>query len=212
MNDRLDLRTRPSKSRACLLAIGLPVLLLLLIVLSVALPWLDKNRYYEDEIDNRTGKLRRFAAINAEKPRLQAELDRINQEIRDSDYYVQADKPALAAAKIQQQIKRVVESNGGQLTSTQALPAKADGDLTQIQVRVRISGDMDTVLKSLHALESSRPLLMLENFTVRSRSVRQRTKNRRKAGTRQGQAEPPEMSYSLNVNFDVVGYLRATAA
>jgi flavoprotein len=114
----------------------------------------------------------------------------------------------LGAANIQKRVKNVVDDSGGKLISTQSLPFATKDEVTEVKVRVRVSGDTDAVVKMMHALEADKPYLLIEKFTARSRPVtqRQNPRNRRKTP-----APPPRTTYELNVNFDVVAYLRTEA-
>jgi len=60
------------------------------------------------------------------------------------------------------------------------------------------------VFALLHELETQKPLLLVDNLTVRSKVTRSR-KNKR------DRTKPAKQGYSLDVQFDIAGYLRGKA-
>jgi general secretion pathway protein M len=114
-------------------------------------------------------------------------------------------------------VKNVVDQSGGKLISTQSLPFSTKDEVTEVKVRVRVSGESDAIAKLMHALESEKPFLLIEKFTARSRPVTQRSNRpRRTARDRRNKTpppviKPPRTTYNLNVNFDVIAYLRTDA-
>ncbi len=205
MTTRLTSRAAPK----CLLVFGLPLLIVSAIAAAITLPWLSVAGRYDDEIIARRERLIKFLTVAAERPVLEQEIQRLKDNMRHSDFYFNADKPALGAANIQKRVKSVVDESGGKLISTQSLPFSTKDEVTEVKVRVRVSGDTDAVVKMMHALEADKPYLLIEKFTARSRPITQRSNNR--ANRRNSPPPPPRTTYDLNVNFDVVAYLRTEA-
>lgn len=94
-----------------------------------------------------------------------------------------------AAAALQDVIKAAVASADARADSIQALEATAEGALTRITMRVRLSSDTASLQRLLHALESGRPVVLLEGVYVRARSFRADAQDR-----------------NLDVRFDAVAF------
>jgi len=106
---------------------------------------------------------------------------------------------ALAAAELQSLVKGLIERSGGGLVSTQPLVdsgADAVGEVPgSVRLRVRMRGDMESLRDVLHSLESSMPLLVLDNVSI----VKARQVRRRRGSDNQG---------PLQVNFDLTGFVQ----
>lgn len=94
-----------------------------------------------------------------------------------------------AAAALQDVIKAAVGSADARADSIQALEATADGALTRITMRVRLSADTKSLQRLLHALEAGRPVVLLDGLYVRARSFRADAQER-----------------NLDLRFDVIGF------
>ncbi len=181
--------------RNCTAAVAVLVALVLLVGGGVLLPWWAKLKEYDDKAVELTGLLERYRQVNARKSQLEAELQAVRQRLSDNNYYLAASTPALAAAELQKQVKQVVEAQGAKLVSTQNIDSVSNDAPARIAIRVRMSGDVDALTRVLHELEGGRPLLFVENMAIRSlRQVRGRGRER-------------TTDFSLDINFDLVGYL-----
>jgi hypothetical protein len=89
----------------------------------------------------------------------------------------------------------VVGKAGGSLTSTQVLEPEPLGDFERISVNVRMTGPTPALQKSLYALESAFPLLVIDDLLVVSRRAA-----RRKRGQKVVQQD------RLDVRYRVIGF------
>jgi len=184
-----------SRCGNCVAALVLLLILLLATGGGLLFPWWNKMREYDDKTREFTATLERYQQVNARKEGLEAELQAARQRLSRSSYYLDATTPALAAAELQKQVKQVIEAQGAKLVSTQNLDSVAVETPARIVIRVRMNGEVEALSKVLHELEGGRPLLFVENMTVRSlRQVRGRGRERTAA-------------FTLDINFDLVGYL-----
>jgi general secretion pathway protein M len=184
-----------SQRTHCGLALGILLLILAVAGGGILWPWAAKLREYDDKAQELAGNLERYQQVNARKSRLEAELQEVRRQLGQNNYYLDATTPALAAAELQKLVKDVVEGRGGKLVSTQNVDAVAGEIPARIAVRVRMNGDVDAMTKILHELEGGRPLLFVENLSIRSlRQVRGRGRER-------------VTDFTLDINFDLVGYL-----
>lgn len=176
---------------------------LFLLVMVVALPYLvvvrpilaeyDRN---EAEIERQRELIERYRTIAADRSALERELELAQRNIFPSQYYFSGENPALIAASLQNQIKTVVERAGGRLMSTQILQPQTDDGSTRVSVRVRMTGDVDSLYKAFYAIESARPALFIEGVDLNARQVR-----RRRRSDADGETQ-------LMTTFDVYGYMQ----
>ena len=94
-----------------------------------------------------------------------------------------------------------MQAAGGSLTSTQILEPEEISSFERVSVNVRMTGTTPAVQKSLHALESGRPVLAIDELLVVTRRTTLRLGNRRKA----------ESQDWLDVRFKVSGYFQREA-
>lgn len=188
-------------SRHCGLAAGLLAGLLLLTGLLVIWPWMAHSRAYDEEMADQMEQLTRFRNLATQRPTLEAELQQVGKAADRSRYYIRASTPAVGAAELQKQAKRIIDKRQGKLVSTQALPVQDDGKAVRIAIRVRMNIGAEALADVLHALEAGRPLLFVENLSIRARDSRRRRRSRSRmpsAGT----------NGNLDVRYDLAGYMR----
>lgn len=181
------------------------VLLLLLIV--VAVDWvveevvLARHEYYQEHIERIQDRLERANSLLAQRPELEKQIKRVKQNESSNAYYLNQASPTIAATDLQQRVKTAIESNGGQLMSTQILPETSEGAFTKVAIRVQMTGDTEALQKTLYALEAQTPLLFVDNIQIRARPVRQ---------PRRSRTEQPSVQISLTTQFELAGYLRGS--
>lgn len=145
------------------------LILLGLVVLVYAACIQPAISYYQEkqnELQTQQDHLQRYINITSQKETLIPYYKKqINQNI-DSQNFLPAMAPSLAAAKLQEQMKSLLEKNQGQLISTQPIPAQPEEIFTPIMIKVHIKSNTETLLKVLHNLESSRPLAFVENIQI----------------------------------------------
>jgi len=181
----------------CLGKIGAVLLLLVLLVLAVALPWRQRNAFYEDEIEKRTEQLRRYGALIATLSTLERRQGALRENKELDGYYVGAVDSSLGGIALQRRIEDFVRAAGVNLSSVQVLPPEDQPSATRVGVRLRFGCSMDALWRLLYDLESSKPLLVVATLNVRV--------------MRQGVRRPgvvQDQTPDLNVNMDVYGYLR----
>lgn len=183
------------------LAVGLLLLVLLLFVLAVLMPLISSGIDYYDEKNDLLFRLQRQQKIAARKDSVAESLEAIKQQFEEQGYFTNSDTEALASAELQNIVKTAVTDAGGQLTSTQGLPGKADNGFNRVAVRVRMTGSIETLRSVMHSIAAAVPLLIVDQLDVTPvRGVRNRASNK---------IEP---NSQLNVSFQVVSFMRGEAA
>lgn len=179
-------------------------LVLLIVVLGVAF-WLindlliSRYRNYGAEIERLENRLQTLNRMLATREDLEAKITQVRQDPAINIYALKQASPTLAATDLQQRVKEAVESNGGELISTQILPVVEEEGFARVVISIRMNGDTEIMQKVLHDLESEKPLIFVDNLQITARTVRQRRRSR---------DTPPETTVQLTAQFDLAGYIR----
>lgn len=186
----------PARSRV--LAIGLLVVALALCYLVLVHPIVAAYRETARTIAELEASLVRYQQIGGQHSLHEADLARFQRAQPSGGYFLKSQTDALAAAELQDRVKRLINSSGGELVSTRDLPVSQQGRFWSVGIQVQMSGTVGTVLAVLYALESGRPLVIVDNVNLRgiAESRFRRTE--------------PEVN-RLSVSFDVSGFIRAEA-
>lgn len=179
----------PTQSRAAALALLAAVLLLAAAVVATPL-WL-LHRRYDGALDDASTRLQRYARIIGMRDGLQKKSVEV-AALGKTPHFLKSTSPALAAAELQEQARVVLEANGGKLNSIQILPPKDEGAYRQVSVTMQLTAPLSALKAMLYALESARPYLFIDNFTVRAR-----------VGF---VARDPAVEPDLTVQLDLTGY------
>ncbi len=162
------------------------------------MPLLSIANGYQESIDDLEFKLQRYKRIASQKNSVLKRVAEIKKKQASNNNFIVRKTNALASADLQKLIKSAVSSAGGGLTSTQVLPGREENGVVRIGIKVRMSGNMQVLKSVLHRLESERPMLIIDKLNIRSVKSRRRDKKTRKLVS----------SSKLNVDFEVVGYMR----
>lgn len=182
----------PKQSRAAALVLLLGLLLLAVALIATPL-WL-LNRRYDNALEESVTRLERYSKIAGMRDGLIKKSAEV-RALAANHHYLKSASPALAAAELQEQLTVIFEANGGKLSSIQILPHKDEGAYRQIAVALQLTAPLSALKGILHALESSRPYLFIDNLSVRSN-----------AGFGQRMGADPAAEPELIVQFNVTGY------
>ena len=180
-------------------ALGLLAAVLAIVWLLGPQPYLDSLSAAQADVARAQNLVARYARLAAEKGALQAQVAALRADRGRGQGTFPGDNAQLVAANMQDRVKRLVESSSAVLRSTQVLPTRDESGFRQVSIRVTMETEIEGVQKIFHALESANPYLFLNNVDIRSRvirSVRQST----------------DKAMSLNVTFDIYGYMRVPAS
>ena len=179
------------------LALGLLVLVLLLVIFVVISPLVSTGLEYYEQKQELAFRLQRSINIVARKDSVAENVERIKQQYQQQNYFSTRDTEALTSADLQKFIKTAISKAGGQLTSTQVLPGRNEDGLNRVTVKVRMSGDIEALRSVLQDIESSMPVMIVDQIDIRP--VR---------GKRNRKTRKIESSNQLNINFQVAGFMR----
>ncbi|MEQ1544238.1 type II secretion system protein GspM [Methyloglobulus sp.] len=180
------------------LAVGLLAFIVLLVGLIIVVPIISKGLELHETKENLAFTLKKYEKILAGKGAVVSNIEAIKQQHQDQGYFNNQGTSALASAQMQEFIKQTIVQAGGQLSSTQVLPSTSKDKFNRITVSVRMTGNIEVLRAVLYKLETSTPLMVIDQLDIRPmRSIRNRL-------TRQ--IEP---SNGLNINFQAIGFMRA---
>jgi general secretion pathway protein M len=177
-----------------LLALVLLLAAMLMVWLVAIEPIATVIRESEQELAEAEERLIRFRRIAAEKPLLEQEVEKLRRQGATGRLALGGTNPQLAAAEMQDRVKRLVETNGATLKSTQVLAGREERGFRRVALRITMEGDIEAAQKIFHALETMTPLMFLDNLEIRSRGIQVTTAGRRSA--------------ELTMAYDVYGFQR----
>lgn len=150
-----------------LLAVGLLLALLGVLAGGLLLPLLARWNAAGERREQLQGQLEVYRRMAAGLPEQQALLERLRGAAPPAALTLGENRPALAGADLQQRVGQLVSQSGGQLVSTQILerddPAAV---LPAVALKVQMRGETEQLVRLLHALAYSRPLLVVDNLLV----------------------------------------------
>lgn len=188
---------RQNKDKQRWLAVGLLVAVIALLAALTVIPAIGKLAELNEEEEALALKLKKYERILSRKDAVTRSVESINKQIQEQGYFNSQQTEALASAEMQEFIKKAIVDAGGKLSSTQALPVKTKDNFSLLTVSVRMTGNIEVLRSVLYQLETSKPLIMIDQLDIRPmRGMRNRV-------TRQ--IDP---SNELNINFQAVSFMR----
>ncbi|MBK8569670.1 MAG: hypothetical protein IPN81_06580 [Nitrosomonadales bacterium] len=181
-----------SKNQSRGLAIGLLILFLAIGGLLLFIPVNMLHRHYDQSLDSMADYLGRYRHVIATHAEVQSALDQVKNK-NGRQHFLRNTGAALAASEIQETAKSLIEVNGGKLVSMQVVPFKDDGGYRRVTVNVQFISSMSMLRKTLYAVETVQPYLLLDNVSIRSQA------NTLNKGA-------PVTEPELIAQFDVSGY------
>ena len=192
---QIDFSSPAIQSR--ILAVSILIGMVLIFVLLIIGPLISKAIDLNESKNNLVSKLQQYERILAKADLIAASMENINKEQDTIGYFNLQATDALASADMQEFIKKTIVEAGGQLSSTQALPVNNKDEFKRITVSVRITGNSQILRNVLYKLETSEPLIIINQIDIRPMR-----------GTRNKVTRQMEASNDLNVNFQAVSFMR----
>ena len=155
----------PNQSKAAALVILLVAVALAIGAIALPLWWL--NRRYDTAVEDATVRLNRFSRIVGMRDGLQKKAIQVKM-LESNHHFLKSASPALVAAELQEQARTIIDQHGGKLSSLNPLPHKDDGEYRQVSVALQLNAPLSAIKSMLYALESARPYLFIDNFSIRA--------------------------------------------
>ena len=185
-----------NKTQQRWLAVTILMLCVGVILSVIALPvWLANKSYRETitDMENRLEHMRRAAAISTS---LRPQYEQLSSWQKTNTHYLKSNSPELAAAELQRLVKRIAVANGTEITSTQILASERNGESSRVVLKVRMRGELESIVKLFHALETGKPYLFLDNILIKASSGQRRRKN-------------VSAQINLDVDLELTGYMQS---
>ncbi len=147
--------------------VALFVAALVLMGLVAVAPFVHLNGLEETFAENQEQLLKLRAQITQEG-KLRKENTDLAALGQDVSLLLEGEKTGIAGANLQKLLNGLVTEHGGTASSFQILPAKEDGNLTRIPMSLSISVGIDGLRDILHSLETSTPLIFIDDIIIRS--------------------------------------------
>jgi len=206
----------PLKQRQ-VLAVSILVILLLLLIMVFVRPFFSSYMDYGETIDSLEQQVLIYRRLGEGMEQTEAELKKLQQNNPSVEFYLPETKPALAAAALQQYLNQAIRRYGGQVASTNILNQSDDSPLQSVAIQVHLRLEIDQLVPLLHSIESGKPLLFVENFSVtaNARQTRQSRQQRLQQLRQQRQARQRNAGVArsstpqtrpMDVRFDLIGY------
>ena len=167
------------------------------LVAAVAIPVQSAHVALDRSIADLEVRLERYALLAEEQPILEAQRAIMEERLPGEADLVGGGSDALAGASLQELATRIISDAGGLVERAQVLSVKTDGSLKPISLRMQFSGTIAALQRSLHALESGRPLLFIDAVDVHGKS-----------GEVKKVRDDPSLNVMLQVTIDIHGYRR----
>jgi len=189
----------PAKGKGKPLAVGLLLLAGLLVYGVVFAGFFSRQGEFNEEIRGLADQLAKFERSAAERDTLTSELDSVKNQDRASALFMGEENFDLGAATLDSRLKQVVaqrarDTQRCQVTSSSTRPANEPEQFEKVTVSVRMRCDLEDLVAIFHELESSVPLLFLENVNIFYEQAAY-------------MGNQPGIGY-LDIRFDLSGYLR----
>ena len=183
------------------LAVGLLIFIVLIFCLIIMVPLLSKGLELSKSKNDLMFRLQQYERILATKNTVIASMAKIKQQHDQQGYFNSQETDALASAEMQAFIKKTIVDAGGELSSTQALPVNNKNKFSKITISVRMMGSSEVLRKVLYKIETSTPLIIIDQIDIRPMQH----------GTMNLVTHKIEASNVLSVNFQAVSFMRKLA-
>jgi hypothetical protein len=141
----------------------------------------------ENRIEEQRKVLMRLAAIAAQAASVQSIVSDTKAQMQGGEFLVGPNENVVNA-DLQTKLKAMAEPGGAKLRAVQALPVKTVDQIRYSGSRVEIFGSLQSIVKAVHAIESSKPYLFISGAALKSPPP-----------SRQGVSEEPVVQAQLDI-------------
>ena len=150
-----------------IVAVALLVFVVAILIAAIAIPVTMLNRHYDQNLAKMNRQWKSQTAFNAMRPQVARALESLRaKDVRK--FFLKGTTSALASAELQDQVRQVVEANGGRLISASANPHKDDGPYRIATASFQLNINNTNLRRMLHALETREPYLFNDTLVIRS--------------------------------------------
>jgi len=182
------------KWQHALISLGILFLVLSILFVGLVAPAIKDKNASNERIENLQLQRAKYKSAEQELIQLEKQLEQLLHENLDhKEDFLEEKQHTLAAADLQQYLKKVIESHAGNLVSTQPITDINKKPFPKVTIKIHMRGNINALQKTLYQLESSRPQLFIDNVIIQRRNPTGRGKQLH--------------IDQLDIRFDVNGYI-----
>jgi hypothetical protein len=181
------------------LSLSILVLLLSSLYFYLIEPALIKKKENIERFETLSFQLKKYGNTEQKIKDLNTQIKQLQEHNPNNLDFIKKKTSALVAADLQKLLKKLIESNGGNLVSTHAVTKPKDDVFSDITIKVHMRCNITTLRTVIYALASNKPLLFIDNLLIQKRASR--SSRRRNITTDQ-----------LEIRFDVTGYINQSTS
>jgi general secretion pathway protein M len=159
------------------LAVALLALLLALVWRAALRPAWQQWTIGAQQIEQQRSTIGRLRAMAGARDQYARALAEVRSRSGVDSALMKSASVTLAAAQLQQDVKSMVERAGGSLVSSQPRDAPGEGPFARVQLSVRMLVSIVALQQVMHALESQRPIVIIDEVLILSRARRKSRTN-----------------------------------
>ncbi len=155
--------------KSTLSALGILATVIVVLGLLVIMPFMYLSTF-SNNVEARALTIKRMQLQAARISKsLQGKKQQAEQAGQGDKLLLSGDTTGIAGANLQRMVTDLVARNKGQSRSFQVLSPEKEKNLTRISMSLSIEVDVDSFQRILHALETSAPLIFVEDIVVQTK-------------------------------------------
>lgn len=182
------------KWQHALISLGILSLVLSILFIGLVSPAMTEKNVRNERIANLQLQHTRYKSAKLELIQFEKQLEQLLRQYMDhKEDFLEEKQQTLAAADLQQYLKKVIQSHAGNLVSIQPINDTNQMPFPKVTIKVHMRGSINALQKTLYQLESSSPRLFIDNVIIQRRNPTARGKQLH--------------NDQLDIRFDVNGYI-----
>jgi Type II secretion system (T2SS), protein M subtype b len=158
--------TLPTGWPGQLLALGLPVLILVLLWLGVAMPLIEWHDDRDAMLARRFALADRMEALVATVPALRAQATAAAASGTGEQALLEGDNDSTASASLQERLQAMFLQAGVQLNSVETVPGAEAGAFRRIGLRISFAASWPALVSLLKDMHVATPVLVVDELQV----------------------------------------------
>lgn len=148
-------------------------IVLIFLFMMVAQPFFDRHRLYNSELERDSQLVARLSRVVQSKDAITDAFERFESEGMIDLVYPATWSENQISLDIQKRLTEIVATHNAEVRTVAPINRKQDG-YRVLGVRINFSGQMDQVMGALHDIETSEPMLIINEIDIKSMRARAR--------------------------------------
>lgn len=150
-----------------MLALALLLVLLLSVLGGVFLIWWRVYQHYDQAIERSRQSILLYHQRSINKPALQAEIEKLNRDIRTIGQLLPQEDEQTAGAALHEAVRKLVLDSSGDVSSSQLLSPREEGAFIAVSVRIEIVISMKNAETLFNKLYMATPVMFIDELVVK---------------------------------------------